>query len=177
MKHLILVAIMLFALTNTKATAQGSGLSHPVNVSQDFKVWQQFEASVYVTTIKTMNGLGFTPLVWNDTDATMQLNPIVYVQSDLVTAHETDSARNYSVLGFYYTLDKWSRLDTIQLKHANYFAGQLLKIQAVKSTNDSTIIIPDTGTINGASTYWWVGATSSYKRVEIFFDGTNYFVK
>ena len=129
-KCFLFVTLLAIAavFTTTSLYAQGSGLSRPVRYSQAFYNWQQFDAPVYFTDQKTMNGLGFTPVVMNDTDFTLQQNPIIYIQSDLVTTHETDSARNYSVLGFYYTFDKWARLDTIRLISTNYFAGQILNL-------------------------------------------------
>ncbi len=182
MRKFITVAIMLFALSTIKATAQGTGLSRPITTAQVYYAWQQFDnlnnnSPVYLTNQVTMNGLGFTPLVLNDTNNTLQFNPIIYVQSDFVTAVEKDSARSYTVLGFFQVLDRMAiHGDTIHLHHAYYFDGQVIKLLSTVTTNDSTVIMPDAGNINGAATLLWTQATyGTYKHVSIIYSGGNYY--
>jgi hypothetical protein len=172
----VLTVLMLLALINIEATAQlnnNCGLIKPVAYSQDL------QGCVKMSRIKTMDGLGFTPVVLNDTDNILDVNPIVYVQSDFVTHLERDSSRNYTALGYYQVLDRWAAHgDTITLNKNNYFTGQIINLLSVVTTNDSTRVVTTAGTINGATSYLWTQAsTGTYKHISILFDGTNYFIR
>ena len=78
-----------------------------------------------------------------------------------------------TVSGKYLTVLTASRKDTVNLYRTKYTAGQVLNILCTNSANDSTVIIPTAGTINGAATYWFNGA---YKAASLYYDGTNYFI-
>ena len=84
---------------------------------------------------------------------------------------QTISAHYDTVTGKYLTVVTASRLDSIKLKTSTYSAGQILKFICTTSSNDSTLILPSSGNINGASTLWWTG---TYKNLSLYFDGTNY---
>lgn len=86
---------------------------------------------------------------------------------------QTISIANDTVKGRYLTVVTASRKDTIRLIRSKYTGGQVMNFICTNSGNDSTIVIPDHGTINGASTYWYKG---TYKSASFYFDGTNYFI-
>lgn len=86
---------------------------------------------------------------------------------------QTISAHKDTVTGKLLTVITASRLDTVKLKRSLYSAGQVLEFVCTASANDSTKFLPDAGTINGASTYWFTG---TYKAMKLYFDGTNYFI-
>jgi len=92
-------------------------------------------------------------------------------------ASETAAAHNYTILGKPVVYVTATRKDTLNLLTTNYKTGQTISLITTTSANDSTLIIPSSGNIMGASTYWYVGAASTYKHSTIIFDGTNYWVK
>ena len=87
---------------------------------------------------------------------------------------ETASAHNYNITGKPLVILTASRKDTINLVHANYSTGYSFNIICTNSSNDSTLIIPDAGTVNGAGSYWFVG---TLKHMAWYYDGTNYWIK
>jgi hypothetical protein len=98
-----------------------------------------------------------------------------YVPFILATVNvQTISHHRDTMKGAYLTVLTASRLDTINFVHANYTAGYIFSIICTASSNDSTLIIPDSGTINGASSYWFNG---TYKHSSFYYDGTNYWLK
>ena len=84
---------------------------------------------------------------------------------------QTISAHYDTVSGKYLTVVTAARLDSIKLKSTLYTTGQLLKFICTTSSNDSTLILPSSGNINGAASLWWTG---TYKNLLLWFDGTNY---
>jgi len=92
----------------------------------------------------------------------------------VATDRETISTLNYTVTGKYVAVVTAARKDTIRLTRASYINGQEFNFICTNAANDSTIIIPNLGNINGASTYWWTG---TYKTLTLYFNGTDYFIK
>lgn len=84
---------------------------------------------------------------------------------------QTISAHYDTVTGKYFTVVTASRLDSIKLKTSLYSSGAILRFLCTTSSNDSTLILPSSGNINGASTLWWTG---TYKTLNLYYDGTNY---
>lgn len=84
---------------------------------------------------------------------------------------QTISAHYDTVTGKYLTVVTASRLDSIKLKTTLYSSGQLFKFMCTAPANDSTLILPSSGNINGAASLWWTG---TYKNLLLWFDGTNY---
>ena len=85
---------------------------------------------------------------------------------------QTISAHYDTATGRYLTVVTATRLDSIKLKTSLYTSGQILKFICTNSSNDSTLLLPSTGNINGDSVSWWW--TGTYKNLELYFDGTNY---
>lgn len=96
-----------------------------------------------------------------------------YTPMDITASYiQTISAHYDTVTGNdYLHVVTASRLDSIKLKRSNYDTGQMLKFICTNASNDSTLFIPNAGTINGDSTFWWTG---TYKNLTLWFDGTNY---
>lgn len=91
-----------------------------------------------------------------------------------ITYTETAAAHNYSVVGNPLVILTAARKDTVNFVNGNYATGFTFSIICTNASNDSTLIIPASGTINGASSYWFVG---TYKHSTWYFDGTNYWLK
>jgi hypothetical protein len=97
---------------------------------------------------------------------------------------QTLSAHNASVAGnpAYICVLTASRKDTVNFVNSRYRAGWSFNIISTNATNDSTLLLPASGTINGASSYWLTPAvtgtvTATYKHASFYYDGTNYWLK
>jgi hypothetical protein len=88
---------------------------------------------------------------------------------------ETLSAHNQTITpGFDVEVLTASRKDTIVLQTSLYYKNEFFTIICENSSNDSTLIIPSSGNILGATTFWFTG---TYKHGTFWFDGTNYWQK
>lgn len=158
MKQLFFVAVMLFALINTKAIAQ-EGRSTPIRYNQTNYGWWEFNNDIY------------------QDDTLHQRAPkvqrsVVYLDSELVSAHL------YTVTGTAPVAKvKTTRLDTIKLFTTKFKAGQTVWFVTTTSANDSTCFIPNSGLIQGGAFYWWTGAAGTYKSGMLYYDGTNWYFK
>ena len=167
MKKTILVFVMaLIALTSF-------GQWHTVLAPQHFEATCTFDGTAIFNSAKSNTGLGFTQLVLNDTDNSIMANPIVYAQNGFVTDIQNISRHLDTITGAYLSVITTTRLDTIKLRNSVYNTGQILKVVTTLNSNDSTLFIPVSGTINGASSYWLTG---TYKAVTFYYNGTNYFI-
>lgn len=105
-----------------------------------------------------------------------QLDPLSFkkMMEHTLSSPETVSAHNYTTKGGELLLLTATRKDTINFANANYLAGAVFTIICTNSSNDSTLILPVSGTINGGASYWFNG---TYKHSTWWYDGTNYWLK
>lgn len=158
MKQFILAAIMLLALTTTKATAQGSGPSKYISYNQTNTGWWDFTNDVY-------------------TNDVLHIKAGTVYTSYYSVVPEVITARRDTIMGTspLIVISAAYQNDTVHLRGANYVTGQIINIITTYSGNDTLAITHD-GNLNGATaTYLLNPATSaSYKKTSIYYDGTNY---
>lgn len=111
---------------------------------------------------------GNTPLVLNTTTHLLE-----YSKPGLIASIESDSARNYNFTGSLLCKIKWTVRDTVNLVKTNYTTNQKFTFVVVASGADTTVFIPNLGTVNGAATYTLTGTNNS---ITWYFDGTNYWI-
>lgn len=108
--------------------------------------------------------------------ASAQITPtsLNTMRKNALPEYETASAHNYSTIGMPLVKLTASRKDTLNFVNAAYSLGAVFTVICTASANDSTLILPASGTINGASSYWFTG---TYKHGSFWYDGTNFWLK
>lgn len=154
MKKLAFIAVMLFAIINTKAQ---TGPSHPVRYNQTNFGWWDFQDDTYINDSLHLN----KPIIQKHA---------IYRDSELAAAHV------YTVTGLKPIVKiTGTRLDTLKLISTKFKAGQSVWFLTTTTANDSTCFIPSAGVIQGGAYYWLTGAT--YKQATLYYDGYNWYIK
>lgn len=121
----------------------------------------------------TYSSGGDSKLVLNSGTNRMELTPNTLLSGKVVAGIETDSARSYTHTGAFLTKIKFAVRDTINLTAASYYTNQEFQFVVVASGADTTVFIPNSGNVNGASTYTMTGTNNA---ITLYFDGANYWI-
>lgn len=161
MKKFIVSAFALIAILSIPCFGQppsyGSGLSFPVTRNQIYNGWNSYSNSSYFNNYLYFNA------------ATFQSSPIC-IDSEVVSVHIYTLQATKPIVKI-----RATRLDTIKIQKSKLLSGQIIMFSTTTSSNDSTLLMLDTGNINGNSTYWMTGATATYKSATLWWDGKNFF--
>ena len=126
-----------------------------------------------------------SPTRWN------LYNKGIDTQSQVVTypyanSHYTSIQYTPEVISTHqYTLQGTSHLakltatdiDTLTLVGSKLTPRSFYEIYSTNTGNDSTCIIPASGTFQGASKYYWTSASfGTLKSITFYFDSTNYYI-
>jgi hypothetical protein len=84
---------------------------------------------------------------------------------------EVAAAHNYTVTGAPLVYISATNNDTVNLVRGDYVKNQIIQFVRTNSSNDSTVFLPDYGTINGATSYKCKGY---YTGLILVMDSTNY---
>lgn len=161
MKQLFTLA--MFLMISAATFGQGVTVTSPQTYTQNL---------TYLGNSQYSSG-GYNKLVQNSTTGRLEYTPNTLLQGKVVAVTEKDSARNYTHTGSYLTCIKWTVRDTVNLTAASYATNQVFKFTVVASGADTTVFVPNSGTIAGGFTYTMTGTNNS---VSFWYDGTNYWI-
>lgn len=159
MKHLLF--LLIAALSTAIVFGQGQTINRP----------QTFTNQTWLTGVSAYSTGAYTKLVLNSTTNLLEYTPNTLLSGKVVAVTEKDSARNYTHTGSFLTYVKWTTRDTVNLANTAYFTNQIFKFTVIASGADTTVFIPASGTIDGATSYTMTGTHNS---ISWWYDGTNY---
>ena len=134
---------------------------------------QTFTQSITFTGNGQYSSGGYNKLVQNSTTNKLEYTPNTLLSGKVVAVVEKDSARSYTHQGSYLTYIKYTVRDTVNLSASNYSTYQTFRFTVIASGADTTVFIPNSGTIDAGTSYTMTGTRNS---ISLWYDGTNYWI-